>query len=215
MASLLTNSYSTVKPLYDYLQKQRENQRFTKAIEIGATFFLISFFLIFAIRPTMLTISALLGDIKSKELSNLQMKNKIDDVMRAQDAFSTIQERFQIVESSLPSRPNYFQSYNEVQTYATSSGIKIDSLVLGLDDTVDKLNPKIKTYSTAISVNQPFDIALKLVSDLLNGRRLLSINGINFTVTEKDNSGDPGIAGLVNTTFSPTFYFWNETNEKK
>jgi hypothetical protein len=62
------NIFSKINPLISYLSKQRENNKFVKSIEISATFILISFFTFFAIKPTLLTISRLVGDIKAKEI---------------------------------------------------------------------------------------------------------------------------------------------------
>ena len=57
---------SRLTPLFDYIKKRQENRKLRKTFELAATFILISFFLFFAIKPTALTISALIGDIKSK-----------------------------------------------------------------------------------------------------------------------------------------------------
>ena len=96
---------SRLTPLFDYIKKRQENRKLRKTFELAATFILISFFLFFAIKPTALTISALIGDIKSKELLSREMRNKITEVISAQDLFSQVQERYSLVDSCLPALP--------------------------------------------------------------------------------------------------------------
>jgi len=92
----LQSNISKLTPLFDFLKKQREIEKNRKVFELSITFAIISIFLFFAIRPTFLTISTLVGDIKSKELLTSKMKIKIDQIITAQDNFSQVQEKYSV-----------------------------------------------------------------------------------------------------------------------
>ena len=76
--------------LQSYLVNHRNNERFWSYIEFSATLTLVVLFLSLAIRPTVLTIAKLAGEIKSKEEASLKMKGKIDIVFVVLGKFERI-----------------------------------------------------------------------------------------------------------------------------
>lgn len=212
------NAYSRIKPLYDYLQKQADNQRFARSLEIGATFFLITFFMVFAIRPTVFTISSLVGEIKSKEIMDKKMKAKIDDIMRAQDNFASIQERYLIIESSFPVRPNYYQAYSQISSIGQEYQLPLDSISIGLNSATEGVGYSVGGFSVPLSLKLPFDQSVEIISSLMMSRRLMNVDAISFSIVDTDRSPDSSddlLPGSVTTSFSPTYLYWLSNDEKK
>lgn len=179
-------SFFQIQPFYNYLRKQRENQKFLKSLEIGATFFLISFFLLFAIKPTVSTISSLLGEIKSKELLKQQMRDKINNIIQAQDSYLQVQDKYQLIDSSLPSRPEYNQLHTQIISASNKSFLdtpKIDYLIS--ETTEDKSN--IVAYKVNFSSQSNFLSNIRFLEKLQNLRRLVSIESINYSNPKKEN----------------------------
>jgi len=195
-----TKLSSQANPLFTYLQKQRENQKFIKLLEIGGTFFLISFFTFFAIKPTFLTISSLLGDIKSKELLTKELKTKINDVILAQDMFSQVQEKYSLIDSSLPINPRFYQANSQVVGLSKNNQIIIDKISYLVHDQ--------NYFSTSISTSSSFPLAVSLISSILQNRRLTGID--NFTISlDKDNQGQKIIIDLP-----LKIYYWPNDTKK-
>lgn len=203
MNPVFQESSDRLRQLSDFLKKQQENKKFISSLEVGITFFLISFFLFFAIKPTALTISSLVGEIKSKETINTQMKGKIDNLIQSQEAYSLAQGRYQIIESSLPSRPGFYESFGQIKETLDRSGTKISSGGFDLNkiNEKNKEDPNIKTYSMSLNVKNSFNNSLKIITDLLNNRRLIDISTISFR-----NSVDSGFT----TTFGASFFYWQK-----
>lgn len=224
MNTPLNSHVSRIKPLFDYLKKQRDNRRFVERLEIAATFVLVSFFLFFAIRPTVLTISTLLGDIESKKILRQELRSKINDVIQAQESFSEVQERYQVINNSLPDKPNYYQAAYQLQKTGESLGININKIAFNLSDTHGTIPANVEPYTIYLDVNGDFSSSTKLVSDLLNNQRIMEIKSINFSrVSEKDSNlasisspeAQPTSSSLK-TRFSVRFYYWPTTpNVKK
>lgn len=221
MDSLAHSKSSMTRPLLEYLKKQRENQKLVKSVEITATFSLITFFLFFAIKPTVVTISTLVGDIQAKKILTKGLGAKIDDLIMAQDSFSTVQERYQIVESSLPDRTNIYNIYQQVTQTGTANGISLDKFGLNLEEDKNTIDSQAKQVSIGFNVKNNYANAIKFVDDLLNNRRLINITSLNFGV---DDSGDvvaPVASStprqsLLNSRFVATFYYWDVSkNEQK
>ncbi|MBU1117612.1 hypothetical protein KKD37_01475 [Patescibacteria group bacterium] len=192
--------YSRLNPLLGYLQKQKENQKLIKMIELGSTFFLISFFTFFAIKPTFLTISTLLGDIKSKELLNTQLKKKINDVIAAQDLFSQVQERYYLVESSLPQNPRFYQATSQILATAQTHQIMVNKLDFFVQDNGN--------FSTNVSTSSSYLSAISFVSDILNNRRLIGLDSFTFSLgkSPQDQKVDVNIPLKV--------YYWPSDDKK-
>jgi Tfp pilus assembly protein PilO len=214
MSLSLSNQVSRIKPLYNYLKKQQENYRFVRTVEISATFVLISFFMFFAIRPTVLTISSLWGDIQSKQLLKKKLETKIDNIVKAQDLFSQVQERYQIVNNSLPDRPQYSSAASQIQQTGNSSGLSINSFDYDLQSTdKDSTTPNVKSYQVNLNINGSFSSATKLISDLLQNRRLINIGAISVGLSVPATSGTPISAspGSISTSFVSSYYYWSPT----
>lgn len=190
----ITKVTSRGKALFDYLQKQRENKKITKFLEIGFTFLLVSFFTLFAIKPTVLTISTLLGDIKSKELLNKQLKTKINDIIMAQDLFSQVQERYLLVESSLPNNPHFYQATSQILTSSQNNQIYLDKISYLVQDQ--------NYFSTTISTTSSFLSVVSLLSDIQQNRRLIDINNLTLSLGKNPQNQK------ININLPLKIYYW-------
>lgn len=204
------NLVSQVQPLIDFLKKQQENEKFYKSLENIATIVLITFFLVFALRPTALTISALVGEIKSKEILQKQMKQKINDVIQAQDTFSQVQERYLVVNSSLPDSPRYATIVSQLQSLATAAGFSFDQVNFNLrqDDQTGALN----SYTIQVSSSLPFTSATSLLEQISRLRRLLKLDQVSFSpveaTSEPSSSSAIPVSGSVNLNLSSKVFYW-------
>lgn len=196
----ITKLYSRVSPLFAYLEKKRENQKLVRSVEIGGTFFLISFFILFAIKPTFLTISALVGDIKAKEDMTKQLKVKINDIIQAQDLFSQVQERYSLVEASLPTTPRFFQSNLQVLGATTKYQVNLDKIDYFMKKEQDN-------YTVNLSTSTSFSSAINVVSDLLKNRRLIDLDGLTLSVNED-------FPGQINVIMPLKVYYWRDNAKK-
>lgn len=190
---------SKISPILEYVAKQKENQKFLKSLELGGTLFLVSFFIFFAIKPTLLTISALIGDIRSKELLSTELKSKINDVIVAQDLFSQVQEKYSLIESSLPSSPKFSQFVRQINGASSEQQINLETLSFSVDN---------RMFTTNISTASSFSTALGLVAQLSNNRRLMELNSLSFTIGKNAENRQ------INFNIPISVHYW-PTNAKK
>jgi len=215
--SVSTTIISQVKPLVEYLRKQRENEKFSKSVENIATITLIVFFLIFAVRPTILTISALVGDIKSKEVLQKQMRLKINNIIQAQDTFSQVQERYSVINSSLPDSPQYANIAYQIQALGQSTGCYLDQI--NFDIRSSKSSGSLSSYNIKLGGPLDFPAILSFLEQLSQFRRLLHVNSLSFSASPVD-IGQPesssSASQLVNFSLSSDIFYWqNDHSQKK
>jgi len=217
-------TWSQIQPLYRYVRQQAENKKFLKYLEIGATFSLIAIFLFLAIKPTASAISKLLGEIKSKELLISQMKTKINSVVTAQNSYSEAQEKYQIIESSLPDNPRFYQAASNLYGIANQSSINVDNLSFGLD-TVNDVN-KTKTKDNENVDSSFFTLRLNgygsylqsidLIKKIINNRRLVDINNIQLDqISKKEIDQNPSLQNQLSISLSSNLFYSASQNEKK
>jgi Tfp pilus assembly protein PilO len=89
--------------------------------------------LVLALRPTLVTISALMGQIKQQAEISKKLDSKIVTVRKALDALESIQDKIPLLETALPKEPKWEVLTHEVETIAKTEGMTIASI------TVDKI----------------------------------------------------------------------------
>ncbi len=183
--NLTETSLAKSREFYEYIRKKSENKRFVDSIELSATLVLISFFIFFAIRPTVLIISGLVGDIKSKEVLSQQMRRKINSIVEAQDNFSKLQEKYRLIESALPNNYRFSQVAGQVYSLAKNNSSSQDLPSLNFQLNLSKNSTKILPadsdvgrYVANISVVTNYASLLNYLDKLANRRRVSVINSI-------------------------------------
>jgi len=184
-------SWFQLQSLYKYLRVQADNKKFISYLEISATFLLIIIFLVFAVFPTITTISKLLGDIKTKEATITQMNTKINNVLTAQENYANVQDKYSLIESSFPSNPSYYQSASSLSSSLTDNSIKVVRLSFDINNDPNlilKNTSKDKTYSLSINGAGQYSDILKMVKQFLNNRRLIDLNKIQISKSNDANN---------------------------
>lgn len=194
-----TNWFKT-QSLYRYIRQQSENKKMFKYLEIGATFLLITIFLVTAIAPTASAISKLLGEIKSREITTRSMKQKIVNVIAAQNNYSEAQEQFQILESSYPSEPRFYQTASTFSSISKQSNTSIKQLKYSFPD-----DQEIYSYDVDLTLDGSYQNFLSTINQLSQDRRLIDINSI--TISQSDEN--------LNLNLSTNLLYLPETNEEK
>lgn len=208
---ILNKNWFQLQPLYKNLQKQVEKEKTLKYLEIGGTFTLIAIFIFFAIMPTMTTISALLGEIKSKETFINKVNQKITNILKAQDAYAQVQEKYLLIEESFPSQPQYYNSATNLATLFRDSSLAINQINFNLND--DKNTPKessnsgrsLQSYQVSLTGEGPYSAVMEVVKALFNNRRLINTSGIQINqITTNDN---PTGSDNIKINISNDLYF--------
>ena len=206
-------------PLIEYLKKQRENERLMKSIEIGSTFLFVSFFAFAAIKPAVTTISALAGEIKSKEIMTVAMKKKINQVIQAQESFASVQERYYIVDSALPDSQRYSQALTQVLGSSQDVQSSIDKISFDVStkekDKDDKAKSSVQNYLKSYQITfdsmSDFSSGLKLLSSLETNRRFNQLTNLIISPDKekgtKDTNYDPN---KLIFKYNVNIFYWNK-----
>ncbi|HEX8923684.1 MAG TPA: hypothetical protein VF828_03045 [Patescibacteria group bacterium] len=214
-----TNVIPVTKQLYDFLEQHKQNEKLTRTVEIGATFMLITFFMVFAIRPTAMAITSLLGEIQAKEAMSKELRTKINKVLLAQDAFTQVERRYSVIKSALPDNPYYTQALDQVLGSSQDSQVQLKPINFNLKEALsgDPNSPLDNTprYSLSLSSSAGFTPLVDFLNKLVENRRPFIINSLSFSKdVENGLPQDSSKSSGLSVNFNMFTYFWPE-NEKK
>jgi len=105
------------------LYKRRQDLRMF--LEIILSLVTISFFALFAIRPTFVTVSDLLNQIRTKEDILAQMETKIRNLTQAQINFNAQSQRLALLETAIPDSPSPESFIRQVEGVSRRDGVSV------------------------------------------------------------------------------------------
>lgn len=171
-------------------------------LEITLSLVTISFFSMFALRPTFLTISTLIKEINTKKEIIAKMDTKIKNLQTAQNILRQESLRIPIVELSVPSSPQPQLFVHQIEGSASMAqvqvlGIRVDETTLKgsipANNQAAKTDPNFPAGSGSIgfsvSTRGSFRNLFSFLKNLENLRSPVKIDvlGINLSKLETGN----------------------------
>ena len=170
------------------LYKRKEDLRMF--LEIILSLATISFFSIFALRPTFLTISTLLKENKSKKEAIIKMDTKIKNLQTAQNILGKESLRIPILELAVPKFPQPQLFIHQIERVALTSQVQV--LGIRVDETSLKGDLSVKDQGMmgfSVSSTGNFQNLFSFLKNLENLRNPIKIDilGINLSKMEEGN----------------------------
>ncbi|MDD3532312.1 MAG: type 4a pilus biogenesis protein PilO [Candidatus Shapirobacteria bacterium] len=177
----------------------------------AAAVFLVAFFVIFAIKPTIATIAELLAEIKAREELNQQLDNKVNQIFAAQNIYSQIYDRLYLLDQTLPVDSQFARFSQTVESGRLEVGLDLSTLNYSSIVLTEK-----KTAKTPIKENQEFKFSTGLkgyypnlgtfLENLFNQRRIIYVDSLKISQgktnqDQKDVSNLPLIITINGRTF--------------
>ncbi len=167
-------------------------------LEITLSLVAVSFFAVFALKPTLLTISELIKEIKTKEETVAKMEEKIQNLERAQQFYIQEQTSISLLKDAIPPAPVPDSLVRQVEGATTKHlitilGMTIGEVTLVGEEKVQRRGGDLKalpggargvTFSISATSNY-LDLAAFL-STLQNLRRPVKIDAATINSSETD-----------------------------
>lgn len=170
-------------------QKKKEVRMF---LEILLSSLTVTFFGLFALRPTLLTIAELYRQVKSKEETVQKLDQKINALNQAQSFFTSQGGRISVITQVAPTSPSPETFIRQLEGVANKNNTKILGISVG--EVVIKGTVVAKRESTeltslpegaqglsfSISANADYLSLVSFLKDLENLRRPIKIDNLGF-----------------------------------
>jgi len=181
-----TKREQITKTLNEFYQKPVAKVSIELFLTIGA----IIFFSVFAIRPTLVTMSDLVKEIEDKRQLDQRLTQKIAALSTAQTSYLEVQDRLYLLEQAFPSTPDFIFAIKVIEKIASDRNILIDSL--SVSEIPKEVNPETpflklekKYFPLSMSLTGDYAQIRLFVQDLLAYRRSFITDTIIFATSEE------------------------------
>ncbi len=211
------------KPYQEKLTQVAKQETTWKYVEVSLTLFTIAFFVIFAIRPAVSTISGLVGEIKEKEATSLAMKRKINAIIEAQENYARYQREIGLIDSFLPSDFSLAQGLAQVLGSAGEARVVLETVNLPELTFAGGSNLKARTIVTSkgsnrevsvlkginfsFSANGDYQRLRQLLNQLVNTRRWIEVSRYRIGLPKEKERG-----AELRLVVDGRVYFWRVKN---
>jgi Tfp pilus assembly protein PilO len=191
-----------------YLGNLAQVSRQKKVMTYGAIFLAIitvTFFIVFAIKPTLVAITALNKEIKDQKEISQKLDEKIIALATATQQYKTFSSRFPLIEEALPKDTQISLLTNQIEAIARRTGVSVINLRYN-QTTLKGEEPfgQSKPISISLVVGGPYENLKSFIHTLTTIRRIIIIRSLGLKPIEQKESPSP--TGLSLTLVADTYY---------
>ena len=177
------------------------------SMELFLTIGLVLLLAIFAIQPTINTMSELIKEIETKEKLEKDLTQKVAALQTAQTQLSIAQNRLTLLEEALPTNPEVIFTTKLIEKMAADSKILINNLSIAeipkeTSGSVPVGPKSKKNLRLIVNVTGDYPAIRLFVEAIKNSRRSLIVESVIFTIEE-----DRGAKNLKSTLTINAPYF--------
>lgn len=179
------------------------------SLELFLSIGLILFLTLFAIRPTLVTMSDLIKEIEDKEELNQDLSNKVAALNTAQSVFTSNEQRLFVLDQAIPSKPDIIRNLKILEKLATESRVVITGASIQelppTESIVPEFNQTTKqTLPISITVIGDYLSIKEFTDRILNNRRAFQIDTVVFSIGETDANKSLSAAVSLNVPYFGT-----------
>jgi Tfp pilus assembly protein PilO len=184
------------------LYQQKKVRSYT---EIVATLGAIIFFLIFAIKPTLTTITRLLKEIDDKRSVEVKLDQKIKALMEAQKIYVNLESSLPLMAEALPNQPQLSLYLKQLEALAQKDNVELLTLQTAQLVLKDTPPPDQNHFAPTFTLNGTYGNLQNFLNDLHRLRRLTELTSFAFKT-------DPQTPDSLNLTLTAKVYIFAQAN---
>ena len=142
---------------------------------------LVIVLLVSALRPTLITIAGLLGQIEQNRKIEKTLDEKIAVVRQAEEELQRIEPRLNVLDEAVPSEAMWGKFVGAVNQIATDSGITLGSMAIN-PEAAGKSGGGLARWGFTISGRGGYGAAKNFISQLESMRRIIVMKTIDIAV---------------------------------
>lgn len=162
------------------------------SLALVATIFFTSALAVFALRPTLVTISSLVREIRDEKDTIQALNNKIISLEQAQQTLERIENRLYLLENAIPKSSSLEEFFKQIEIIATKNKIaKLEftqkDLVLKSSSPLAARKTDLSSISVSVIVGGNESSIRTFISDLESLERVVVLKSANITVVAPEN----------------------------
>lgn len=166
----------------------------------------ILFFAMFAIRPTLLTMSDLIKEIEDKRELDQALNQKIAALSTSQAEYLQLQNRLLVLDEAIPTNPDLVDTLKILEKIASDRGLAITTMTVNDipekpqdNATFERLERRDLIMSMTVTGDYP--TIRQLVEDLRQSRRSFVVDAVAFNTSEENGASVLKATLTINAPF--------------
>lgn len=183
-ANLSTNQYKEYLKLLPKLNDEKAQYYTMLAFTLAA----LSFFGIFAIKPTLSTIAELNRKLEDMQFVHNKYKIKSQSLSILQNAYSSLTGDLPIVVNAMPQKPEVPKLVAQINALLIRSNLNTKSLkTSSIEITPGKKTSgnKISSFTFTMEVTGDYNNMLSFIQDMTRANRLITIETLSISNSDK------------------------------
>jgi Tfp pilus assembly protein PilO len=181
-----------------YLQLVKNRPLWSASMWVILSLILLIVLLVMALRPTLVTISGLLGQINQQTEISQKLDKKIIQVQLAITEMNSVKDKIPLLDKALPKEVGWDELASNLDQIATNSGLTTTDLVIDkiplllnepLVSTSQKYIPQVPAgvlpVRFTLTLTGDYTQMRKVVADLENMVRIIMISSVEISVDKK------------------------------
>lgn len=124
----IKNTTVPYKRYFSDVQKLYQSEQIKSFIWLSLSISTAAFFLIMAIKPTLVTIASLRREIQEKRETSEKLQQKINAIVKAQEEYAKNADYMPLLDEALPNKSEFPQLASYFETAASSSGVELRTI---------------------------------------------------------------------------------------
>lgn len=164
------------------VSKYRKRDDIKVYLELLLSLATVSLFAVFALRPTLITISTLIKDIESKRETIAQMDDKIDDIIAAQRVYDRERSRIDQLKIAIPQTADPDVILRQIEGSVADSAVSVNNFNMGemnvvipADDNSGENPASVEEVNISMEISADYTELLELISLIEELRKPIDI----------------------------------------
>lgn len=156
------------------------------SLELIFSIVAVIFFAVFAIRPTLQTMSDLIKEIEDKRILEEQLSQKVASLNTAQSQYQLFSDKFYLLDQALPKSAELTMSLRAVEKIASDNQLVVQGItVSAVPDELTLAEAGAAQRSTLtfnVEVNGDYQKIRQFTEDIMSSRRMMIVDQVNFSL---------------------------------
>lgn len=180
----ITRTYQRFSP---FIKSKKTASYFT----ITFSLLTLSFFGLFAIRPTLITAVSLTKSVSDLKKLNLDYENKISNIIRAQAEYEQIRDGLPLLNIALPKLASFHKLTQALEKFAQNSNIVINQLQIdNVPVSITKTIGSTQKFGFSLIAAGDYPSISSYLQHLINWERIATLSSLELTQEGSTTSGN-------------------------
>lgn len=187
---------------FQHVSEQIKNKKTQSYFAITLSLFFLSFFGLFAIRPTLITGISLMKKVSDLNQLTLAYEEKIQTLVRAQTEYGNIRDELPLIDSAMPAGSSFPSLARKFEAAAVAEGVTLQQFQIdNVPVPKTRAAQGLQSYGFHMTASGNYSALQRYISSLLKWKRLMVLRSFEL-VTEGGT-----VSGTLRLTMKGETYY--------